>query len=150
MSASFYASPTIGATTTVAVFFHEIPHEVGDFALLVQSGFSKRAAMGAQFVTALGALLGTLIGIAVQEFGGSNSSDGSSNGITAGIWGTSLTYGDLLLPFTAGTFLYVGTVAVIPELLETGPNKGLELRKTLTQFAAIALGAGIMLYISWD
>ncbi|KAI1143212.1 Zip-domain-containing protein [Hypoxylon sp. FL0543] len=149
MSASFYASPTIGATTTVAVFFHEIPHEVGDFALLVQSGFSKRAAMGAQFVTALGALLGTLIGIAVQEFGGGNS-DGSGIGMTEGIWGTSLTYGDLLLPFTAGTFLYVGTVAVIPELLETGPNKALELRKMLVQFAAIALGAGIMLYISWD
>ncbi|OTA93904.1 hypothetical protein M434DRAFT_395277 [Hypoxylon sp. CO27-5] len=149
MSASFYASPTIGATTTVAVFFHEIPHEVGDFALLVQSGFSKRAAMGAQFVTALGALLGTLIGIAVQEFGG-GSSDGSEIGMTEGIWGTSLTYGDLLLPFTAGTFLYVGTVAVIPELLETGPNKTLEFRKMLVQFAAIALGAGIMLYISWD
>lgn len=126
-----------------------IPCPVGDFALLVQSGFSKRAAMGAQFVTAVGALLGTLIGIAVQEFGGS-SADGSGIGMTEGIWGTSLTYGDLLLPFTAGTFLYVGTVAVIPELLETGPNKGLELRKTLVQFAAIALGAGIMLYISWD
>ncbi|KAI1207982.1 Zip-domain-containing protein [Annulohypoxylon truncatum] len=150
MSASFYASPTIGATTTVAVFFHEIPHEVGDFALLVQSGFSKKAAMGAQFVTALGALLGTLIGIAVQEFGGSSSVDGKGIGMTDGIWGTSLTYGDLLLPFTAGTFLYVGTVAVIPELLETGPNKALELRKMLVQFAAIALGAGIMLYISWD
>lgn len=53
MASSFYASPTIGATTTVAVFFHEIPHEVGDFALLIQSGFSKRKAMGAQFVTAL-------------------------------------------------------------------------------------------------
>ncbi|KAF2968956.1 hypothetical protein GQX73_g4592 [Xylaria multiplex] len=150
MSASFYASPTIGATTTVAVFFHEIPHEVGDFALLVQSGFSKRAAMGAQFVTALGALLGTLIGIAVQEFGGNNGVDGSPIGMTGGIWGTSLSWGDLLLPFTAGTFLYVGTVAVIPELLETGPNKAVELRKTLVQFAAVALGAGIMLYISWD
>ncbi|KAI2606696.1 Zip-domain-containing protein [Hypoxylon sp. NC1633] len=150
MSASFYASPTIGATTTVAVFFHEIPHEVGDFALLVQSGFSKRAAMGAQFVTAVGALLGTLIGIAVQEFGGGSNADGSGIGMTEGIWGTSLTYGDLLLPFTAGTFLYVGTVAVIPELLETGPNKGIEFRKMLVQFAAIALGAGIMLYISWD
>ncbi|KAI1248485.1 hypothetical protein MGN70_009684 [Eutypa lata] len=149
MSASFYASPTIGATTTVAVFFHEIPHEVGDFALLIQSGFSKRAAMGAQFVTALGALLGTLIGIAVQEFGGGNS-DGGSTGLNSGIWGTSLSWGDLLLPFTAGTFLYVGTVAVIPELLETGPNKAQELRKTLTQFAAIAVGAGIMLFISWD
>ncbi|KAK1755813.1 ZIP zinc transporter-domain-containing protein [Echria macrotheca] len=149
MSASFYASPTIGATTTVAVFFHEIPHEVGDFALLVQSGFSKRAAMGAQFVTAIGALLGTLIGIAVQEFGsGSNVGEGPGS-MTSGLWGTSLTWGDMLLPFTAGTFLYVGTVAVIPELLETGPNKGLELRKTLVQFAAIAFGAGIMLYISW-
>ncbi|KAI1877269.1 uncharacterized protein JN550_001341 [Neoarthrinium moseri] len=148
MSASFYASPTIGATTTVAVFFHEIPHEVGDFALLIQSGFSKRAAMGAQFVTALGALLGTLIGIAVQEFGGNSAT--SAVGMHGGLLGTSLTWGDMLLPFTAGTFLYVGTVAVIPELLETGPHKSAELRKMLTQFAAIAVGAGIMLYISWD
>lgn len=147
MSSSFYASPTIGATTTVAVFFHEIPHEVGDFALLIQSGFSKRAAMGAQFVTAIGALLGTLIGIAVQEFGGNSSSSavGGASSTGPGLWGTSLQWGDMLLPFTAGTFLYVGTVAVIPELLETGPDKGLELRKTLTQFAAMAAGAGIML-----
>lgn len=62
-----------------------------------------------------------------------------------GLAGTGLGLGDLLLPFTAGTFLYVGTVAVIPELLEMGPNKGEELRKTMTQFAAMALGAGIML-----
>lgn len=152
MSASFYASPTVGATTTMAVFFHEIPHEVGDFALLIQSGFTKRAAMGAQFVTAVGALLGTLIGIAVQELGGSGGGADGVGGAVAmdgGIWGTSLTYGDLLLPFTAGTFLYVGTVAVIPELLETGKNKKEELVKTLSQFAAIALGAGIMLWISW-
>src|ERR1700710_2303020 len=133
MSSSFYASPTIGATTTVAVFFHEIPHEVGDFALLIQSGFSKRAAMGAQFITALGALLGTLIGIAVQEFGGSSANIGPGES-TVGILGTSLQWGDMLLPFTAGTFLYVGTVAVIPELLETGPKKGEELKKTGLQF----------------
>jgi zinc transporter 7 len=143
MSSSFYASPTIGATTTVAVFFHEIPHEVGDFALLVQSGFSKRKAMGAQFVTAVGAFLGTFIGIAIQEFGG-NSATASAEG-PVGIMGTSLTLGDLLLPFTAGTFLYVGTVAVIPELLETGKDKKTELKKTATQFAAMAAGAGIML-----
>lgn len=155
MSASFYASPAIGATTTMAVFFHEIPHEVGDFALLVQAGFTKRQAMGAQFVTAIGALLGTLIGIAVQEFGGGNSSGSDAGGVGGGmgmrdgLWGTSLTWGDLLLPFTAGTFLYVGTVAVIPELLETGPNRAKELRQTLVQFAAITFGAGIMLYISW-
>merc|ERR1711939_1047734 len=149
MSSSFYASPTIGATTTVAVFFHEIPHEVGDFALLIQSGFSKRQAMGAQFLTALGALLGTVIGIFVQEYGG-NSSSAAATGLTGGIWGTSLQWGDMLLPFTAGTFLYVGTVAVIPELLETGPNKSEELKKTALQFGAMFVGAAIMLGISWS
>lgn len=147
MSASFYASPTIGATTALAVALHECPHQVGDFALLVQSGFSKWSAIGLQFVTALGALLGTLIGIAVQELGGSG---GEPVPMAGGLFGTSLTWGDMLLPFTAGTFLYVGTVAAVPELLETGSGgAATEVRKTLTQFVAVALGAGIMLFISW-
>ncbi|PWY75115.1 Zinc/iron permease [Aspergillus heteromorphus CBS 117.55] len=151
MSSSFYASPTIGATTTVAVFFHEIPHEVGDFALLIQSGFSKRKAMGAQFVTAIGAFLGTFIGIAVQELGGGHGSTAAGvESASAGLLGTSLTWGDMLLPFTAGTFLYVGTVSVIPELLETGPDKRVEVKKTIVQFLAVMVGAGIMLVISWD
>lgn len=98
--------------------------------------------MGAQFLTAVGALLGTLIGIAVQEYGGSGV---DANGRFEGLMGTSLSWGDMLLPFTAGTFLYVGTVAVIPELLETGKDRGVELRKTAKQFAAMAAGAGIML-----
>ncbi|MCJ1462152.1 hypothetical protein MMC07_000752 [Pseudocyphellaria aurata] len=144
LSSSFYASPTLGATTTVAVFFHEIPHEVGDFALLIQSGFSKRRAMGAQFVTALGALIGTCLGIAVQELG-KDAGVGNTGGRNLGLAGTGLGWGDLLLPFTAGTFLYVGTVAVIPELLETGADKYAEVRKTAWQFAAMTLGAGIML-----
>jgi zinc transporter 7 len=151
LSSSFYASPALGATTTMAVFFHEIPHEVGDFALLIQSGFSKRKAMGAQFVTAVGAFLGTCIGIFVQEYGGSSSAAATDGaGVVKGLWGTSLQWGDMLLPFTAGTFLYVGTVAVIPELLETGPNKGEELRKTALQFGAMFVGAAIMLGISWS
>jgi len=148
LSSSFYASPTLGATTTVAVFFHEIPHEVGDFALLIQSGFSKKMAMGAQFVTALGAFLGTVLGILVQELGSSgNVGEGGVRGEVGGkgLVGTGLGWGDLLLPFTAGTFLYVGTVAVIPELLETGPDRGEEVRKTAMQFGAMAVGAGIML-----
>ena len=142
----------------MAVFFHEIPHEVGDFALLIQSGFSKRNALLAQFVTAVGAFLGTGIGIFVNEYG--NAAEGNGEGVLGqngqglgknnGIWATSLTYGDMLLPFTAGTFLYVGTVAVIPELLETGPDKRQELVKTAKQFAAMFVGAAIMLGISWS
>ena len=145
MSSSFYSSPALGATTTAAVFFHEIPHEVGDFALLIQGGFSKTQAMGAQFITAAGAFLGTCIGIAVQELGETDLQDGVSPWENAGLFGTGLSWGDMLLPFTAGTFLYVGTVAVIPELLETGKDKRQELLKTAQQFAAMAAGAGIMI-----
>lgn len=151
LSTSFYSSPALGATTTMAVFFHEIPHEVGDFALLIQSGFSKRSAMGAQFVTAVGAFIGTMIGILVQEYG-SGEDPGAVGGHTAGLLGTSLQWADMLLPFTAGTFLYVGTVGVIPELLEneSGSNKVAELKRTIMQFVAMAVGALIMVAISWS
>ncbi|KAK5136512.1 hypothetical protein LTR08_002856 [Meristemomyces frigidus] len=149
LSSSFYASPTLGATTTLAVFCHEIPHEVGDFALLIQGGMSKKMAMGLQFLTALGAVLGTFIGIAVQELGGNGGAAGGVGAVSGvgnvGLAGTSLSLGDLLLPFTAGTFLYVGTVGVIPEMLETGPNKVKELKSMGLQFLAMAAGAGIML-----
>lgn len=150
LSTSFYASPALGATTTMAVFFHEIPHEVGDFALLIQSGFSKRQAMIAQFVTAIGAFLGTFIGIFVQEFGSGGSSGGTAD--VTGLFGTSLQWSDTLLPFTAGTFLYVGTVGVIPELLENEKDntRVQELGRTALQFTAMAVGAALMIIISWS
>ena len=57
MSASFYASPLIGATTTLACFAHEIPHEIADYSILIRAGFSKRDAMRSQFMTAVGAFV---------------------------------------------------------------------------------------------
>ncbi|KAL0067882.1 hypothetical protein AAF712_005050 [Marasmius tenuissimus] len=58
MAASFYASPAIGATTTLACFAHEIPHEIADYSILIRSGFTKRQAMQSQFLTAIGAFVG--------------------------------------------------------------------------------------------
>jgi len=147
MSAAFYASPTIGATTTIGVFFHEIPHEVGDFALLVQSGFTKWQAMGAQFVTAIGAFLGTFIGIAIQWYAAKEGTELGGAGVpwNKGIWETGLSGGDLVLPFTAGTFLYVGFSAV-PELLEVDESKGrgAEVRRSLLQLVAMMAGFAVM------
>jgi len=147
MSGAFYAGPLVGATTCMAVMLHEIPHEVGDFALLIQGGFTKWQAMMAQFVTALGAFAGTLIGIAIQEY--SKGGDAEKQGVKMGegLLGTDLRAGDLVLPFTAGTFLYVG-FSVIPELLETGSNKRKEVVKTLKQGAAMATGFALMFFIS--
>jgi len=83
----------------------------------------------------------------VQEFGGAGvAAETALKGVgNQGLAGTSLSWGDLLLPFTAGTFLYVGTVGVIPEMLDTGKDRWKELRTTGLQFLAMAAGAGIML-----
>uniref|UniRef100_A0A8C6XLT8 Zinc transporter SLC39A7 n=1 Tax=Naja naja TaxID=35670 RepID=A0A8C6XLT8_NAJNA len=106
LGASFVAGSTIGAITTLTVLLHEVPHEVGDFAILVQSGCTKRKAMKLQLVTALGALAGTVCSLLAEGVGEA-----------ATAW---------ILPFTAGGFIYVATVSVIPELLqEAGPVQSL-------------------------
>lgn len=151
MSGAFYASPLVGATTCMAVMMHEVPHEVGDFALLIQGGFTKWQAMGAQFFTALGAFTGTLIGIAIQEYSqGVEEAGGVEVGRVGkgGLWETDLKAGDLVLPFTAGTFLYVGFSA-IPELLEMGVGgKWAEARRSVGQGAAMVGGFALMFWIS--
>jgi zinc transporter ZupT len=47
----------IGATTTLACFAHEIPHEIADYSILIRSGFTKKRAMQSQFLTAVGAFV---------------------------------------------------------------------------------------------
>ncbi|VDN02290.1 unnamed protein product [Thelazia callipaeda] len=99
IGASFLAGTTVGVVTTITVLVHEVPHEIGDFAILVQSGFTKSKAMFVQLLTALGALTGCALSLSTS--GASNTA--SSN------W---------ILPFTAGGFIYIATVSVIPELLQ--------------------------------
>jgi zinc transporter 7 len=120
-----FSSSQLGISTTVAVFFHEIPHEIGDFAILIQSGFSKQQAIVAQVFTALGALLGTLFGLI---FG---ATDENSQMVS---W---------IIPFTAGGFIYVATVNVLPELLAKSSFKLL-----MFEFGAIITGVACMYVIA--
>ncbi|WKY15784.1 hypothetical protein Q1695_000904 [Nippostrongylus brasiliensis] len=125
IGASFTAGTTVGMVTMVTVLVHEIPHEIGDFAILIQSGYSKRKAMGIQLITALGALSGCMLSLWVADPTALADSAASS-------W---------ILPFTAGGFIYIATVSVIPELLEQS-STGQSLREM------IAMAAGIfMMYL---
>ncbi|KAG0030097.1 hypothetical protein BGZ81_003060 [Podila clonocystis] len=142
MAASFYASPAIGATTTVAVFFHEIPHEIGDYAILIQSGFTKSMAMKAQFVTAVGAFLGTIVGIALEEWSRRPESYVSE-------WAnTSFKASELVLPLTAGGFLYIGSVGVIPDLLSLSGKRSTDLAQFSRETIAMLTGVGLMAAIA--
>ena len=58
IGASFASGKSLALATTVSVFFHEIPHEIGDVSILIQSGFSKQDAIWAQFATAIAAFIG--------------------------------------------------------------------------------------------
>ncbi|OAQ27632.1 Zip-domain-containing protein [Linnemannia elongata AG-77] len=152
MAASFYTSPAIGATTTVAVFFHEIPHEVGDYAILIQSGFPRSKAMMSQFITAIGAFLGTLAGIAIEEM--SKSGDGDRLALEDqklalfGFESIPMRAGDLVIPFTAGGFLYIATVGVIPELLTVSGKFAKDARQFGAEIVAMLIGVGMMTIIA--
>ncbi|KAG0268018.1 hypothetical protein BGZ95_002665, partial [Linnemannia exigua] len=136
----------IGATTTVAVFFHEIPHEVGDYAILIQSGFPRSKAMMSQFITAIGAFLGTLAGIAIEEM--SKSGDGAHQALEDqklalfGFESIPMRAGDLVIPFTAGGFLYIATVGVIPELLTVSGKFAKDARQFGAEVVAMLIGVG--------
>lgn len=133
IAGAFRISHSVGCTTAVATFLHEVPHEVGDFALLVQGGFSTKQAMGAQFITAIGAFVGTFLGIYLGDV----SSEGSFSTMT--------------LPFTAGGFLYIAFSAV-PELLTLQPNTTrLQNLFTFTkQIVAMAAGVLFMGFIAMN
>lgn len=110
--------------TTFTILLHEVPHEIGDFAILIQSGHPKRRAMMLQLVTAVGAIIGTVCGLLVEGMASSST-----------IW---------ILPFTAGGFIYIATVSVIPELLQDTM-----LWQSVKELLAILVGVGMMVGIAY-
>ncbi|RCN47399.1 hypothetical protein ANCCAN_06533 [Ancylostoma caninum] len=111
----------------ITVLVHEVPHEIGDFAILIQSGYSKRKAMAIQLVTALGALSGCAISLWVADPSALADAAASS-------W---------ILPFTAGGFIYIATVSVIPELLENSSTA-----QSIGEILALLSGIFMMYLIS--
>ncbi|KAG1898373.1 ZIP-like iron-zinc transporter [Suillus fuscotomentosus] len=152
MAASFYSSPLIGATTTLACFAHEIPHEIADYSILVRSGFTKRQAMQSQFLTAIGAFVGTFMGIAIHNLSASGTMTESLDlaaGVrqdASGILGTTVQPADLVIPFVAGGFMYIGAVAVLPTLLAESKSGAQALR----EFGAMAFGVLCMFFVAWN
>lgn len=125
IGASYLAGNSIGIVTTVTILLHEVPHEIGDFAILIKSGCSRKKAMLLQLITAVGALAGTAI--ALYGVGDNN------NGVAP--W---------VLPFTAGGFIYIATVSVLPELLE----ETTKLWQSLKEISALLVGVGLMVVIA--
>jgi len=118
---SYLANIPLGVATTLAVVFHEIPQEIGDFGVLMYGGFNKSRALFFNFLTALTAIFGAIAALSLS----------------------SLVQGSipLLIPFAAGNFIYIAGSDLIPELRKEEP----EPLKSALQLTALVLGVLILL-----
>jgi zinc and cadmium transporter len=119
MATSFVVSIPLGMTTTMAIALHEIPQEIGDFGVLIYGGFSKRKALVLNFLVALTAVLGGLIGFFISNM----------------VEDVKI----FILPFAAGGFLYIAASDLIPEI-----RKEISLKKSMICFGIFILGIFIM------
>ncbi|XP_018618659.1 zinc transporter ZIP13 isoform X2 [Scleropages formosus] len=125
VAGSFLVSKKVGILTTFAILLHEIPHEVGDFAILLRAGFDRWRAAKMQLSTALGGVLGACFALCAQSPKGAENS-------TA--W---------ILPFTSGGFIYIALVNIVPDLLqETNP------RNSLMQILLLCCGIAVMAFMT--
>ncbi|MFH1112269.1 MAG: ZIP family metal transporter [Patescibacteria group bacterium] len=121
IGASYLVSIPLGIITTLAVLFHELPQEIGDFAILLHSGFTKKRALLFNFLSAATAILGVILVL----------------------WLGQQTKALLpaLLSLTAGGFIYIAMVDLIPEL-----HKEVEAKKALAQLLSF-LGGIVLMFL---
>jgi zinc and cadmium transporter len=115
VGASFLIDIRLGASAWLAAAAHEVPQELGDFAVLLHGGWSRVGALAYNFLSGLTFLLGALV-----------------------VYGASQQMNvDFLIPFAAGNFLYIGAADLIPEIkADQSPLK------SAAHFLAFTIGVG--------
>lgn len=122
LTAAFVTDIKLGVATGIALIAHEIPQELGDFAILINSGVSRLKAFILNGVSSLAMVIGaTLAWIFIAHVK------------------TGLPY---ILAFTASSFIYIAVADLIPSL-----HRGVRLRETLHQL--VLIGAGVLLIASF-
>jgi len=117
IAAAFLANHELGVVTAIAIIAHEVPQEVGDFVILLHSGYSKRHALLFNLLSSAAMVAGGVLGyFALQTLQG---------------------WVPVMLGLAAASMLYVSVADLIP-----GLHRRPELMATLQQVALIALGVG--------
>lgn len=120
IAASFLVNFHFGVITTLVVMAHEIPQEIGDYAILVFGGMERVKALFFNFAAAVTAILGGILGYFFLH-------------------GTQ--YIPYIMPFAAGNFFYISASDLIPEL-----HKEVNFKKSLNSFIFFIFGI-ILMYL---
>ena len=128
VSAAFVVEIRLGIVTWLVAAAHEVPQELGDFGILVHSGWKPRSALIYNAASAITFLVGGIV-----TYGLSGSLD-----VT------------VLVPFAAGNFIYIGAADLIPQITNTEPatdraHKRRILFRKIEQTVALAAGLGLLL-----
>lgn len=126
IGAAFSASIAGGFSTAVAVFCHELPHELGDFAMLLKAGMTIKQALFYNILSSALCLLGNCFGVWL------GNTEYASSWVFAG---------------AAGTFIYIALVDMMPELSSGHEDDG-TLQQCLLQLSGLLVGVGIMTFIA--
>lgn len=118
VAASFAVSVELGIATSIAVALHEIPQEIGDFAILLHAGLDPRRALTLNFVSALLAVAGAIV---VLLFASIDMVE------------------RFLIPFSAGAFVYIASTDLLPDL-----HKEAQPGRSALQLVALFSGVGVM------
>jgi len=122
IAASYLVSIPVGIATTIAVLFHEIPQEIGDFGSLMYGGFSRAKALTFNLLSGLTAVAGAIVVLVLN----------------ANISGMN----NFLIPFAAGGFIYIASADLIPEL-----HKNTDAKKSFLQIMTFMAGIVLMLLL---
>ena len=113
IGAVFLVNIKVGIAATLAIIFHEIPHELGNFTVLIYGGFSKFRALCFNFLSSLFAIAGTIVGYYFA---------GKIRGFSS-----------VILPIAAGGFIYIASCDLVPELhKEEGGKRSALIMVTFT------------------
>lgn len=124
IAAAFVVSPELGIITTFAVALHEIPQEIGDFGVLLHSGWSSKKALLANFTVACFSVIGGITGYLLA--------------------GTVENFVIYLLPIAAGGFIYIAASDLLPEF-----KKETDSARSITSLALFLLGVVLMYLLTF-
>lgn len=118
IAATYLANPGLGIVTAISTFLHEVPHEIGDFGILLKSGFSNTKVILINGVSACATILGALLVYYVPQ-------DDAVIG--------------QFLAIAAGLFLYLGATDFLPHIQD---------KKTSKNNAIFSLVCGVMIMVA--
>ena len=117
IATAFLSDIRLGVVTTIAVIAHEIPQEMGDFAILLQSGYTRQRALLYNFISAISSLPGAVIAYYYLK--------------------TEQVVVPFVLAISAASFIYIALADLIP-----GLHRTIDFKKSVVQLSLILAGIG--------